>query len=127
MIRFIAWLLGKEYYDKPCRSCRVLQEQLEYERSQNKEMLETLTSLLKPAPITLSSTASTPVGPKGMLWSRRRAELERQDRESIRVKTSSPVIGRPDKDISEPTAEPIKTIDQLEFELGVVEVGEEAS
>jgi hypothetical protein len=122
MIRFITWLLGDKS-DKPCKTCQALKEQLDYERAVNREMLETLTSLLKPVPIIQSST-QTPqqIGPKGILWSRRRAELEKQDRERMRVQANSPVIGKPDAE-----TEAVKTteaINQLEFELGVVEASD---
>ena len=116
MNKFFAWLIGTE--DKPCKTCVALQEQIEYERAVNKEMLETLTSLLKPVPIIQQqSQAPRTAGPQGVLWSRRRAELEKQDRERMKVQVNSPVVGKPDSEM--PKIEERKTIDQLELELGV--------
>lgn len=119
-MKFIEWLLGAKE-DKVCKTCLVLEEQLDYERASNKELLDTLTSLLKPVPIIQqSSTTPVPVSRQGMLWSRRRIELEKQDRESARIKVGSPVIGRPDIETAKPVEQP-KTIDELETELGVSE------
>lgn len=122
MIRFLLALFGRSYeaYEK-CKTCEILREQLEYERSEKAEMLGTLTSLLKPVPIIQSGIQEPkPISPSGMVWSRRRAELEKQDRERMRVQTSSPVIARPDKELIKEDKGP-KTVDQLEHELGVVE------
>lgn len=111
-------------WDIPCKTCEALREQLNYERSVNEEMLETLTSLLKPVPVAPQSSLQnlSQQGPKGVLWSRRRAELEKQDRESMRIKVNSPVVGRPDSESQREEPRKPKTIDQLELELGVAEV-----
>jgi len=95
---------------------------LEYERANNREMLSTLTSLLKPIPIIQqSSTSPVPVSRQGMLWSRRRIELEKLDRENARIRVSSPVIGKSD---TETKPEITRTIDELESELGISEATE---
>lgn len=121
-MKFLEWLFGQQNQeDKICKTCLVLEEQLDYERASNKELLDTLTSLLKPVPIVQqSSTTPVPVSRQGMLWSRRRIELEKQDRENARIKVGSPVIGRPDTETAKPVEQP-KTIDELETELGVSE------
>lgn len=120
---FLNWLTRE---DKPCKTCAALQEQLEYERSINKEMLETITSLLKPQPVIQQQIPEPrPIGPRGVLWSRRRAELERQDRERIKAERS-PFAAKSDKEVKPPEPEEPKqkTIEQLELELGVTETSD---
>src|SRR5574338_201965 len=90
-----------------CEVCEVLKEQLNYERDRNKELLETLTSLLKPQTIITSAAEPKPITPKAVRWSRRRAELEKLDAETARINHTSPVIGSPDK------------IEDLEAELDI--------
>jgi len=120
MIRFLMSLFGKDY--NPCRSCELLSEQLEYERAQNKEMLETLTSLLKPVPIINQIQESRPLSPRGITFTKRRAELEKQDREKARIEKTSPYIAKPDNEVKKDEPKTTtKTVEQLEMELGVVD------
>jgi hypothetical protein len=111
MLRFIMSLFGKKY--EPCAHCALLREQLEYERDNNKEMLLTLTSLLKPQVVQAPETAELqPVRTNRFTrWSHKKAELERLEREKVRVNTTSPVVAHPDNDKSD--------IAKLEEELGV--------
>lgn len=94
-----------------CKTCKVLQETLEFERARNKELTETLTSLIKPQPIIQTNTTLQPVRrPTGITFSRRRKELETQDRLRIEAE-NSPLRARPDSE----------AIKKLEHELGVVD------
>lgn len=92
-----------------CKCCKLLQEQLDYERDRNREMLETLTSLLKPQVIIQPESEFKPITPHFTRWSRRRAELERLEREKIQINKTSPVVANPDSE----------EINKLEEELGV--------
>lgn len=94
-----------------CETCQVLKEQLDYEREVNKELTTTLTSMLKPIPIINQTTANPrEVSASGVTWRRRRAELERADRQAMQLKNTSPVVGKPDKN---------ETVEQLEMQLGI--------
>ena len=127
MLEWLRKLLGPGEPYQYCKTCEVLREQLDYERSVNKELTETLTALLKPRPIVAETAANSnqlkPVSMPGGMWSRRRAELERIDRESVKLQRNSPVIAKPDSEIEEvKKPEQRQTIEELEKELGVVEV-----
>ena len=111
-----------------CKTCAVLKEQLEYEKAVNKEMLETLTSLLKPVPIINQPVGEPrPVSQRGKIWSRRKIELEKADKARATAPPSQHEA-KPDDAVPQQTIiKPIridegrKTIDQLELELGVVD------
>jgi hypothetical protein len=107
---------------KICKTCQVLQEQLAYERERNRELTSTLTSMLKPQPIIQDERGRNPLlpMPRGGMWSRRRAELERVDRESAKLEKTSQVIAKPDEEIKVIENRPQQTIEELEKELGVI-------
>lgn len=111
-----------------CKTCSVLKESLEFERARNKELLETLTALLKPAPIQqVTNNTQVTARPVGLTFSRRRAELEKADR--LRTEAlSSPHAAKPNTSNTETIpelselikeTEGQKTVEQLEAELGV--------
>ncbi len=104
-----------------CETCTVLKEALDYERARNKELIETLTELVKPTPIVqpTSQTTNTVFRPIGMTLTRRRAELERADRAAQEAK-KGPHAARPDSELIQ-----VATIAQLEAELKVVETSPE--
>jgi hypothetical protein len=119
MLRFIAWLLHREYED--CKTCVSLREQLVYERQVNKELTETLTSLLRPAPIIQQPIGEPQVVAGPTLWSRKRRELEMNDRILAQQLRHSNLQGKPDSDqASAPASTPVvQTVEQLEKELNV--------
>ncbi|HEY3526160.1 MAG TPA: hypothetical protein VGK47_08185 [Nitrososphaeraceae archaeon] len=95
-----------------------MREQLNYERLQNKELIETITSLVKPAPVNIiKSDGQQPQAiPRGMTFSRRRGIIEAADRiQAARIKTS-PVAAKPDNELK---ADPkiVEQIAKLEKEL----------
>lgn len=116
--------VGRQQPHWECKTCEVLKEQLVYERAQNQEMLETLTSLLKPVPIIHTTGEGTqPIKPSGKMWSRRRQELERMDKEKAKA-MQSPLAAKPDIEVKPPEVvidNTRKTVSQLELELGVVD------
>lgn len=107
-----------------CETCQVLREQLEHERKASEAMIEAYINVTNPRPIIHTTGAggnSQPAFKAQILPSRRRAELERVDRESMKLKKTSPVIGKSDAQIEQD-----KVIAKMEEELGVTgEVTEE--
>jgi len=101
-------------FDTECKTCKVLQEALEYERERNKELIETITALVKPAPIIQQTINPQAINkPIGLTFTRRRAELEKADRARAEAE-KSPHKAIPDKELVK-----TKTVEQLEQELGV--------
>lgn len=101
-----------------CSTCKVLQEALEFERERNKELLETVMSIIKPAPLVEEHRVTPSAVPRqvGLTFTRRRAELEKQDK--LRTEAlNSPHAAKPDSEL----ASTQKTVSQLEAELGVVD------
>lgn len=116
MIRFLSFLFNKPY--EPCKSCQILKEQLEFERADKKEVMNTLLSILQPKAFEAVTTELEPMLPKATTFSKRRAALEQRDRLEAQLKQSSPFIGKKDedKDIAIATS-----IDNLEQELSIGE------
>jgi len=129
LINFLRKLL--EIKPNECKTCLVYKEQLEYERTVNQELTETITSLIKPKLITQENAnlgAPVPIINRGQIFSRRREALERADKESLKLQNNSKVIGKPDDKVKENNIKEndIKipanqSIEQLEKELGIVE------
>lgn len=114
MFRFISFLLGKPY--EPCKSCEVLKYQLEVANAEKKEMLEALTSIVKPpAPQAVEVKALEPVERKFTTFSRRRAALEEASRQRAKAEENN-LAAKPDN-IQ-------RSIEKLEEELGVVSASE---
>jgi len=127
MTRFILALFGKSY--ESCKSCEILKQQLEYERSEKQMLLETLTSLLKPQIIVAQGTIELkPITSRFQMFSKRRVELEKADAERARIERSSVHIAKSDDELKNSNklneAKEIKTrtVDDLEKELGIEEV-----
>lgn len=128
LIRFWNWLTKPKPFE-PCEVCNLLRDELSYERARFAELQEVMVSLLKPVPIIREGVNPNPkpISTAGKLWSRRRHELEKQDRIASMTKATSPVIAKPDAELKaeeKPAVTPmneVKTVDQLELELGVVE------
>jgi len=89
-----------------CETCEVLKKCLEFEQERSRELLDTLTSIMKPkeipAPIVNPMRVASPAG---MTFTRRRAELEKADR----IK----------KEAEKQAAKPDESILKLEEELGI--------
>jgi len=126
MTRFILALFGKNY--ESCKSCEILKQQLEYERSEKQMLLETMTSLLKPQIIVAQGTTELkPITSRFQMFSKRRVELEKADAERARIEKSSAHIAKSDDELKnnklyEAKETKIKTVDDLEKELGIEEV-----
>lgn len=121
MIRFISFLLGREYEE--CKSCQTLKEQLAVVNEEKKQLTETLINIFKPKvyenpPIELQSTLAT-----ANTFSKRRAALEAASREQAKLLKTSKVIGRPDSELNQVTMNN-KAIEELEQELGISKTGE---
>jgi hypothetical protein len=106
-------LFGKPY--EVCKSCETLKEQLDYERSNNKQLQETLIQILKPTMQEAVPVEVNPVINTGTLFSRRRSMLEAQERHAAQVAASSKNLGK--------SNDPIEAakVEKLERELGIAE------
>ncbi len=96
-----------------CKSCETLKKQLEYERSNNKELTDTILSLVRPKVYEAPPQEITPIVATAGIFSRKRAALEERDRLEAQIKQQSTNIGRPD---IKPV---IKDIEKMEVELGI--------
>ena len=115
MIRLFLRLLGIKDYEV-CQSCETLKEQIKYEREQNRELMNNLLALTKPH-IDVIAAEPIAVNPlkQPMTFSKRRVELERQDRENAaRIRQSSILIAKPDSATYDNNQ-----VEQLEKELGI--------
>ena len=109
MIRFLSFLLNKPY--EPCKSCETLKQQLEFERSEKKELLDTILRIVNPKVVESEPVRElTPIVNTTGLFSRRRAALEARDRHEAQILAQSKNVAKPD--ITE-------SIEQLENELGL--------
>lgn len=116
------------FEEKVCKVCEALREQLQFERERNRELTETLTSLLKPKPIIIeerepdknpATTART--------WSQRRRILEANEAQKISLVQNSPLAAKPDEIKSseaKTSEENQKDIEALEESLGIAEEGD---
>jgi hypothetical protein len=114
-----------------CRTCEILEKQIEYERARSLELTTTITSLLKPAPIILQEKPETIVPTSvATSWSRKRAALEQRDRLQASLNKNDKLQAKPDDEIKETKINPSasqKSIEQLEKELGIVDSDSETS
>lgn len=115
MIRFISHLFHLNYEE--CKSCQILKEQLEFEREEKHELINTLLRIVKPDAV-VADRINTPTDGQiisgAKTFSRRRAALELKDRIEAQTRANSNIIAKPDSEISE-----AKTIEQLEQELNL--------
>lgn len=115
MIRFITFLLGREY--ETCKGCEVLKAQLQIANEEKKELTNTLLNLIKPKTYESPAIELQPSAPVASIFSRRRSALEAADREKARVLRDSTVIGKSDDQLKNLTHD--QTIDELEKELEI--------
>lgn len=94
-----------------CKTCEVLKQQLTLVNNEKKELLDTITSLIKPK-INYEKAAENfaPITPNIMTLSRRRRILEENSKLAAQTK-DSPLAAKPD------------TIEDLEQELGITVEG----
>lgn len=109
MIRFLTFLLGREYEE--CKSCKTLKEQLDFERAEKKELTKTLLEIIHPKVIEAAPVELNPINQTSATFSRRRAALEEADRQKAKVIQNSKHIGSVDKVTA--------NISDLEAELGI--------
>jgi hypothetical protein len=119
------WLSIENYNQTPiCHTCIVLKEQLDYERSRNKEVTEVLLEILRPKQVNIENKNLTlqPFTPNAGVFSRRRAELEKADREQAKILRTSKVVAKPNelKLETEKEKKAQVSITELESELGIV-------
>jgi len=110
MLRFISRLFKIDY--DSCKSCETLRQQLDIMNEQNKELMKTMISIVKPEIINPPVTITDPLAmkPAAASWARRRAFLEERDRNAAQASSRA---AKPDE---------IKlSIEALETELGVEE------
>lgn len=121
MIRFLSFLFNKPY--EPCKSCETLKQQLEFERSEKKELLDTILRIVNPKVVEAPAVEMTPVNVTTGSFTRRRAILEQKDREEARIKKQSPFLASEDKVTIAGNTSITATsdIDKLEKELGIEE------
>ena len=113
MIRFISFLLGREY--ESCKSCQTLKEQLIYQRDQTDRLTNVLLDIIKPKTVESQPVEINQIQQSSALFSRRRAALEAKDREEARILRNSTNIGKPDDSLKSASS-----IESLEHELGIV-------
>lgn len=124
MLRFLTFLLGREY--ETCKSCETLKQQLNIANHEKEQLQDTLISLLKPkvyeaAPIEIPSAQ-----PTAGLWSRRKRMLEDQDRNRAKILRESPLVGQPDNiKLVNRTVEQTANIAKLEEETGIIQAVED--
>jgi len=102
---------------EPNESISVLKEQLKYEREKNKELTETLLSIIKPKAYEAPAQELHPIVQTSGIFSRRRAALEAKDRAEAQILKQAVHLGKPDDNL--------KDINDLETELGINEILEE--
>jgi hypothetical protein len=98
LIRFLSHLFKIPY--ETCKSCETLKQQLEFERSEKKELLDTIIKIVNPKVTESVPVEINPVMSTSGLFSRRRAALEERDRQEAQTKRESKNIGRPDIEIT---------------------------
>lgn len=115
MIRVLLRLFGIKDFEV-CASCENLKEQLQYERSTNKQLTETLIRIISPKAVESIPVELNPIQQTSALFSRRKAAMEQRDREEARILKNSTNIGKPDE-----FAKTDGRIEQLEKELGIAD------
>jgi hypothetical protein len=119
MIRLLLHLLGIKNFDT-CKSCQTLKEQLEFERSEKKQLTETLLSIVRPKVYEAPPIELQPIATTSGSFARRRAALEEKDRQEAQILREKKHIGMPDNPRTIGVIENI-TVEGLEHELGIEE------
>ena len=134
MIKRILDWLGIEIRidEKACTTCEQLtdlldyerlraMESIEFERMRNKELLLTLTELVKPRPAVIEDNkVYNPILSRHAPFSARRAVLERESQaKADEIRRSSPVIARDIRELKQPIVHMATSVEQLEEELSI--------
>lgn len=114
MLRFITFLLGREYEE--CKSCQTLKEQLSFEREEKKRLTETLLNILNPKAVEAAPVVMNPINEMAGSFTRRRAALEARDREEAKILSERKHLGVPDVLRHN---EAVSNINELEQQLGI--------
>lgn len=121
MLRFICFLLGKEY--ETCKSCETLKQQLMIANQEKQILTNTLLDIVKPKIFEAQPVELNQIAQSSALFSRRRAALEQRDREEAKILIEKKHLGVPDK-LREVSPVPItgaNSVESLEKQLGVEE------
>ena len=118
MLRLLLRLFGIKDFEV-CQSCETLKQQLEYERSEKKQLTDTLLAIISPKVIEAAPIEVNPITITAGNFARRRAILEQRDREEAKILKQANHLGKPDDNL--------KRIDSLEKELGIQEESEKTS
>lgn len=110
MVRLLLRLMKIKDFEV-CASCETLKQQLEYERSEKRQLTDTLLNIIKPKVYEAPTQELNPIMQTSGLFSRKRAALEAKDREEAKILRNSTNLGKPD--------DTLKAIDKLETELGL--------
>lgn len=119
MTRFLAFLFGREW--EPCTSCINLKEQLEFERSEKRLLIDTLVAIVKPKEVEAPPVEINQIQQSSALWGRRKAALEEADRQQAKILAEKKFVGMPDNPRHTGRITNITTVDELEKELGIDE------
>ena len=120
MIRFISFLLGKQY--EPCKGCEVLKQQLAYVNDEKKQLTSILIDIVSPKKIESTPVEFQPLAVPAGTFAKRRAALEAKERETARIIQDSKNLGRPDNlNKLVPDINQSNDINELEAQLGIAE------
>ena len=112
MTRLLLRLLGIKDFET-CKSCETLKEQLAFERSEKKQLTETLLAIIHPKVIEQPIVELSPIQQTSGTFARRRAMLEAKDREEAKILRNSTNLGKSDDRLNQ--------VQNLEKELGIEE------
>ena len=105
MIEFLRQLLNLRR-NKKCYGCQILKEQLEKKNLETQMLLDTITSICKPAVIVPSNNVNTgPIKQGRVNWEARKRALQDNARREHEIKLNHPEIS--------------EEIEKLEEELGI--------
>jgi len=122
LIRLFLRFFGIKDFEQ-CKSCETLKQQLEFERAEKQQLINTLVEIVHPKPPIVEQPPQmlTQIPMGATTFTRRRAALEALERANAKILGEKRFVKEPD---SQQTAKEIET---LEKELGVEEQPEEVS
>lgn len=120
MIRFLSFLFGHPY--ETCKTCEALKQQLEFERSEKKLLIDTLVNIVSPKAVEAPPPVEiNQIRESSALFSRRRAALEERDRQEAAILSMKKHVAVPDNLKNIQSNQNTMSVDQLEKELGIEE------
>lgn len=128
MLRFISYLLNREREYEPCKSCQIVQYQLEQVNREKRELLEVILDLVRPkvTHVAPAQVQVQPVAPRVGTWGKRRSILEESDRNRAAAARSQfsagNTRGKPDED--EQVNDVLKELENVNRELATGKDGE---